>query len=46
MEVVNWELIKHPMNWVVVLLMVMIAGIFITLVLDFYGVQPGTPPRK
>lgn len=27
MEVINWPLLKHPMNWLTVLLMVMIASI-------------------
>ena len=41
MEVINWELIKHPMNWVIILLMVFLFGIFIHLILDFYGVSAG-----
>lgn len=40
MEVVNWQLIKHPMNWVVLFLMVFIAGIALNLVLKFNGVTP------
>lgn len=41
MQIINWELVKHPINWVVVILMVLIAGIAIHLVLDMYGVTPG-----
>lgn len=26
MEILNWGLIKHPMNWVILLLMVFIAA--------------------
>ena len=26
MEVINWPLLKHPMNWLTVILMVLIAG--------------------
>jgi len=26
-QIVNWNLLKHPMNWVIVTLMVLIAGI-------------------
>lgn len=40
MEVVNWNLIKHPMNWIVLFLMVFIAGIGINLILKYNGVQP------
>ena len=27
MEVINWPLLKHPMNWLIVVLMVVIASI-------------------
>ena len=40
MEILNVALLKHPLNWVIILLMVMIAGIALHLVLDFYGVDP------
>lgn len=40
--ILNWELLKHPLNWVVVLLMVMIFGIALHLVLDYYNVTPKT----
>ncbi len=26
MQVVNWGLLKHPLNWLTIILMVMIAG--------------------
>jgi hypothetical protein len=39
-EIVNFPLLKHPMNWVIVLLMVMIFGIAAHLVLDFYNLNP------
>lgn len=41
MELINFDLAKHPLNWVVVILMVMIFGIGIHLVLDFYNISPG-----
>lgn len=25
-KVINWDLLKHPLNWLTVILMVMIAG--------------------
>lgn len=28
MEIVNWNLMKHPINWIVILLMLIIAGLF------------------
>lgn len=39
--ILNWALLKHPMNWVVVTLMVLIAGI----ALHFFAQLPvGTNP--
>lgn len=32
MEIINWRLIAHPMNWVIVFLMVFIALIAVHLV--------------
>jgi hypothetical protein len=31
MQIVNWNLIKHPLNWITVVLMVLIAGMFLQL---------------
>jgi hypothetical protein len=31
MEVVNFDMLKHPINWITVLLMVLIAGIAVHL---------------
>lgn len=41
MNIVNFDLLKHPLNWVIVILMVMIFGIAAHLVLDFYNISPG-----
>lgn len=41
MEVVNTEILKHPMNWIIVILMVMIFGVAVHMVLDFYNINPG-----
>jgi len=40
-ELINFALIKHPINWFVILLMVMLFGIGLHLVFDFYGINPG-----
>lgn len=42
MEILNFSLLKHPLNWVILLLMVIIFGIALNLVLDFYNVTPAT----
>lgn len=37
---INTSFIKHPLNWVIVLLMLIIAGAFGHLVLSYFGVEP------
>lgn len=39
---VNWKLISHPINWIVVLLMLIIAGTFGHLLLSFFGQEAST----
>jgi hypothetical protein len=41
MDIINFAFLKHPLNWVIVILMVMIFGIATHLVLDFYNINPG-----
>jgi hypothetical protein len=41
MDIVNFGILKHPLNWVIVILMVLIFGIAVHLVLDFYGISSG-----
>lgn len=36
---VNWNLIKHPLNWATVVLMVLIAGIFLRLLSQHIKIQ-------
>jgi len=38
----NWNLAKHPMNWVIILLMLILAAMFGHLVLTYLGVEPAT----
>lgn len=35
MEIINFEIIKHPINWVIVILMVLIAAIGLHFVLKW-----------
>lgn len=37
--IINWQLVKHPMNWVTIVLMLVIAGIAGHLALSYFGVQ-------
>jgi hypothetical protein len=39
MEIINWKIVSHPMNWAVLFLMVLIFGFALHLILDFYGVK-------
>jgi len=50
MDVINWQLIRHPMNWLIVFLMVFIAMIAVHLILSgfsgdlsAYPAQPNNP---
>ena len=40
MEVINWRLVTHPLNWVTVFLMVFIAGIAAHFILTYFGQVP------
>ena len=46
MQVVNWKMAQHPMNWLTFMLMVIIAGSIGHLVLSYLGVEPNTPKRN
>lgn len=37
--ILNWQLLKHPMNWIIVTLMVLIAGVAVHFILQY---QNGT----
>lgn len=37
--IINWGLVKHPMNWVTIVLMLVIAGIAGHLALSYFGVE-------
>ena len=38
----NFDLMSHPMNWLIVLLMVLIAGIGLHFVLQYQGATPAS----
>lgn len=37
MQILNWELISHPLNWVILFLMVFIAMLFFSIILNNFG---------
>ena len=39
---INWKLITHPINWLIVLLMLVIAGTAGHLLLSLFGVEAST----
>lgn len=43
MEILNWGIISHPINWVTVILMVLIAGIAFHF---FFSYQTGSNPAS
>ena len=36
----NWNLLKNPLNWLTVILMIMIAAMFGHLTLSYFGIEP------
>lgn len=40
MQVINWRIVSHPLNWLTVFLMVFIAGIAVHLILTSFGQVP------
>jgi hypothetical protein len=40
MQVLNFDLLKHPMNWLIILLMLVIAGIAGHLFMTLVGAEP------
>jgi len=42
-KIINFELLKHPLNWIIVILMVFIAAIAFHFFLQY---QVGTNPAK
>lgn len=42
MEVVNWRIVSHPLNWLTLFLMVFIGGIAIHFVLQHVGMLPAS----
>lgn len=42
----NWQLMKHPMNWVTILLMLVLAGIAGHLALTYFGFAPAQPQNN
>jgi hypothetical protein len=37
---INWELMRHPLNWIIVILMLTIAGAAGHLLLTHFGAEP------
>lgn len=42
MEIINWRIASHPLNWLTLFLMVFIAGIAFHLILEGLGVYPAS----
>ena len=43
---INFKMVSHPINWVTLMLMVIIAGSIGHLLLTYLGIEPNTPTRK
>lgn len=42
MNLINWELLKNPYNWIVVTLMILFAVVLLTLLQQKFGFAPST----
>lgn len=41
-EPINWSIIKNPLNWAIVVLMLMLAAVGGHILLSYFGVEPST----
>jgi hypothetical protein len=41
--IINWDLLKHPLNWLIVILMLVIAGTAGDFALRYFGAQAASP---
>lgn len=42
MQIINLDIIKHPLNWVIILLMLVILGIAGHVLLSKVGIEPAS----
>lgn len=42
---INWQLLKHPVNWLIVILMLVIAGAAGHYILAYFGAEAATPDQ-
>lgn len=42
MQLVNWKLVSHPLNWLTIGLMLLLAAMVGTLALQGVGINPST----
>lgn len=40
MKLINWEIVKNPMNWLIVGMMLLLAGVAGHLVMKRFGIEP------
>jgi hypothetical protein len=45
-KVINWKMVENPLNWIIVLLMLILAGIAGHLILSWAGIEPSTSSDK
>jgi hypothetical protein len=46
LDPINWKMATHPMNWVVVVLMLVIAGAIGHMILSLAGFEPATSGKS
>jgi hypothetical protein len=46
LDPINWKMIAHPMNWAIVLLMLIIAGAIGHMLLSLAGIEPASKAKS
>lgn len=45
MEIINWRIVGHPLNWITVFLMLFIAALGAHFVLTYFGAIPASQQK-
>lgn len=44
-KIINWNLISHPLNWAIIILMVLIGGMVVNFAMH-YQLTPNNPAKE
>jgi hypothetical protein len=46
LDPINWKMVTHPMNWLVIILMLIIAGAIGHYLMSLFGQEPAKSPQS